>query len=232
MRIAIIGHGRMGKTIGELAKARGHTIQTVVSRLENAGGRALTPERLAGVDVALEFTRPDSAVANLERLIESRIPTVSGTTGWNDALPKITALVESRGGSLLYAANFSVGVHLFFRTAGELARCFRGRPEYRVSILEEHHTAKADAPSGTALQLQRQLWAEEPGRRFPITSVRTGDAPGAHILTYEGPYETITLSHVARDRQAFAAGALAAAEWLPGHIGVFTFDEMLFGDRA
>jgi 4-hydroxy-tetrahydrodipicolinate reductase len=232
MRLAIVGSGRMGKAIGELAKERGHTIQTVVTRLENAGGRALTPERLAGIDVALEFTRPDSVVANLERLIESRVPTVTGTTGWNDALQRVSDLVERQGGSLLYAANFSVGVHLFFRSAVELARSFRGRQEYAVSILEEHHKTKADAPSGTALQLQRQLWAAEPGRRFPITSVRAGDAPGAHTLTYEGPHETVTLSHVTRDRQAFAAGALAGAEWLPGHVGIFRFDEMLFGDRA
>jgi 4-hydroxy-tetrahydrodipicolinate reductase len=200
--------------------------------LENAGGRALTAERLAGVDVALEFTRPDSVVANLERLIESGIPTVSGTTGWTDAVPRLSALVERRGGSLLYAANFSVGVHLFFRAAVELARCFRGRAEYGVSILEEHHQAKLDAPSGTALQLQRQLWSEEPGRRFPITSVRSGDAPGSHTLTYEGPHETVSLSHVTRSRQVFAAGALAAAEWLPGRTGVFTFEQMLVGDTA
>jgi 4-hydroxy-tetrahydrodipicolinate reductase len=204
----------------------------VVTRLENGAGRALTPERLAGVEVALEFTRPDSVVANLERLIEAHVPTVTGTTGWSDALPKVTQLVERKGGSLLHAANFSIGVHLFFRSAVELARSFRGRQEYAVSILEEHHQTKADTPSGTALQLQQQLWAEEPGRRFPITSVRTGDAPGAHTLTYEGAHETITLSHVTRNRRAFAAGALAAAEWLPGHVGIFTFDEMLFGDSG
>ncbi|MFL5402855.1 MAG: 4-hydroxy-tetrahydrodipicolinate reductase [Gemmatimonadales bacterium] len=229
MRIAVIGHGRMGKAIADLAKERGHTIHTVITRQENAGGRALTRERLAGADVALEFTRPDSAVANLEHLIESGTPTVSGTTGWTEALPQLTALVESRGGSLLYAANFSVGVHLFFRAAMELARCFRGRPEYGVSILEQHHEAKLDAPSGTALQLQRQLWSAEPGRRFPITSVRAGDAPGTHTLAYDGPYETITLGHVTRSREVFAAGALAAAEWLPGRTGVFRFEDMLFG---
>jgi 4-hydroxy-tetrahydrodipicolinate reductase len=232
MRIAIVGNGKMGRAITDLARERGHTIHTVVTRMENPGARALTPERLAGAEVALEFTRPDSVVANLERLIEAGVPVVTGTTGWAAALPEISALVERRGGALLHAANFSVGVHLFFRSALELARCFRGRQEYNVSIVEEHHTTKLDAPSGTALQLQRQLWSEEPGRRFPITSVRTGDTPGTHTVTYENQYEAVTLSHVARSRQGFAAGALSAAEWLPGRRGVFTFETMLFGDSA
>jgi 4-hydroxy-tetrahydrodipicolinate reductase len=232
MRIAIIGNGKMGKAVAEMAEKRGHSIHTVVNRVENPGGRALTGERLTGVDVAIEFTRPDAALANLERLIELRIPTVTGTTGWLEDLPRLTALVEQRHGALLHAANFSVGVHLFFRAARELARSFRGRPEFAVSIHEEHHKAKLDAPSGTALLLQRQLWVEEPGRRFPITSVRAGDAPGTHILSYEGPYETVTLTHVARSREVFAAGALAAAEWLPGRTGVFTLEDMLVGGPA
>jgi 4-hydroxy-tetrahydrodipicolinate reductase len=229
MKIAVIGNGKMGKAIAALAPARGHTIHTVVNRIENPGGRALTQERLAGADVAVEFTRPDAAVVNLERLIALNLPTVTGTTGWTEDLPKVTALVQQRRGALLHAANFSVGVHLFLRTARELARCFHGRPEFGVSILEEHHQSKVDAPSGTALLLQRQLWAEEPGRRFPITSIRAGDAPGAHTLSFEGQHETVTLSHVTRNREVFAAGALAAAEWLPGHTGVFTFEDMLFG---
>jgi 4-hydroxy-tetrahydrodipicolinate reductase len=168
-------------------------------------------------------------VANLERLIELGVPTVTGTTGWSDALHQLTALVAKRGGALLHSANFSVGVQLFFRAAQELARNFRGRSEFVVSILEEHHATKVDAPSGTALLLQRQLWSLEPGRRFPITSVRAGTSPGTHTITYDGPHETVTLSHLAKGREAFAAGTLAAAEWLPGHTGVFTFEEMLFG---
>jgi 4-hydroxy-tetrahydrodipicolinate reductase len=231
MRIAIVGHGKMGKAVAALAEERGHTIHTIVKSIENPGGRALTRERLTGADVAVEFTRPDAAVANLERLIELGIPSVSGTTGWTEALPKLAALIRSRGGALLHAANFSIGVHLFFRAAIELARSFRGRPEFAVSILEEHHQAKVDAPSGTALLLQRKLWAEEPGRRFPITSVRAGDTPGTHQLTYDGAHETVTLSHVTKSRQVFAAGAVAAAEWLPGHTGVFTFEDMLGGAR-
>jgi 4-hydroxy-tetrahydrodipicolinate reductase len=228
----MIGYGKMGQAVATLAKERGHSIHTVVDSSENAGGQALSRDRLEGADVAIEFTRPDAAVHNIERLIELGIPTVTGTTGWTEALPRITALVEKKQGALLHAPNFSVGVHLFLRTAQELARRFRGRPEFDDSIVEEHHAAKLDAPSGTALLLQRQLEREDPDRQFPITSVRSGMVPGTHTLIYTGPHETVTLSHVARSRQGFAAGALAAAEWLPGKTGVFTFEDMLFGDKA
>jgi 4-hydroxy-tetrahydrodipicolinate reductase len=232
MRIAIVGNGKMGKAVAALAAERGHTIHTVVGSNENAGGRALTREGLSGVDVAIEFTRPEAAVSNLERLIELGIPTVTGTTGWTAALPRITALVETRKGALLHAANFSAGVHLFLRAARELARNFSGRPEFVASIREEHHAAKLDAPSGTALLLQHQLGASDALRSFPIASVRAGTLPGTHTLTYDGPHETVSLSHVARDREAFAAGALTAAEWLPGKAGVFTFEHLLFGENA
>lgn len=222
----------MGQAVTALAVERGHTIHTVVDSSDNAGGRALTRKRLAGADVAVEFTRPEAAVSNLEKLIELGIPTVTGTTGWLEALPRIAALVQARGGALLHAANFSVGVHLFLRTARELATSFSGRAEFTASILEEHHAAKLDAPSGTALLLQRRLGVADSQRPFPITSVREGTVPGSHTLTYEGPHETIMLSHVARDREAFAAGALMAAEWLRGKTGVLTFEDVLFGDTA
>jgi 4-hydroxy-tetrahydrodipicolinate reductase len=222
----------MGKAVTALAQARGHSIHTVVDSSDNVSGRALTDERLAGADVAIEFTRPEAAVSNLERLVDLGIPTVTGTTGWTGALPRITALVEARRGALLHAANFSAGVHLFLRTARELARNFCGRSEFVASIREEHHAAKLDAPSGTALLLQQRLGDSDPSRSFPITSVRAGTTPGTHTLTYEGPHETVSLSHLARDREAFAAGALTAAEWLPGKTGVFTFEHLLFGENG
>jgi 4-hydroxy-tetrahydrodipicolinate reductase len=230
MRIAIVGNGRMGKAVAALALERGHAIHTVVDSSDNAGGRALTRERLAGADVAIEFTRPEAAATNLEKLIELGIPTVTGTTGWLETLPRIEAQVTARGGALLHATNFSVGVHLFLRSARELARSFSGRQEFAASITEEHHAAKLDAPSGTALLLRRQLRAADPQRQFPITSVREGTVPGTHTLSYDGPHETILLRHVARDRQAFAAGALMAAEWLRDKTGVFRFEDLLFGD--
>lgn len=232
MRIAIVGYGRMGKAVAALASERGHEIHAAVDSGDNAGGRALTRERLAGVDVAIEFTRPEAAVSNLERLIELGIPSVTGTTGWTAALPRITDLVHARKGALLHAASFSAGVHLFLRVAQELARNFSGFPEFAASIREEHHAAKLDAPSGTALLLLRRLVDVDESRSFPITSVRAGTVPGTHILSFEGPHETVSLSHIARDRQAFAAGALAAAEWLPGRTGVFTFEHLLFGESA
>ena len=232
MRLAIVGYGKMGQAVAALALGRGHAIHMMVKSSDNADARALTRERLAGADVAVEFTRPEAAVSNLERLIDLGIPTVTGTTGWTGALPRITAMVEARRGALLHAANFSVGVHLFLREARELARSFSGRPEFVASIREEHHAAKLDAPSGTALLLQHQLGKADASRSFPIASVRAGTLPGTHTLTYDGPHETVSLSHVARDREAFAAGALTAAEWLPGKTGVFTFEHLLFGESA
>jgi 4-hydroxy-tetrahydrodipicolinate reductase len=177
----------------------------------------------------MEFTQPDAAVANLERLIEAGVPTVTGTTGWRDDLPRIAALVARRNGALLHAANFSLGVHLFLRAARDLARQFAGRAEFDAFILEEHHAGKVDAPSGTARELQARLAEGDAGRAYPITSVRAGATPGTHRVAYDGPHERVSLSHVARSRDGFAAGALTAAEWLPGHPGVHTIEDMLFG---
>jgi len=229
MRLAIIGHGRMGQAIETLARERGHTIGLVVSGGDNREGQALAPGQLAGIDVALEFTRPDAALGNLEGLIGAGIPTVTGTTGWFDKLPEVERLVRERGGALLYAPNFSVGVQLFLRAAEDLTRRFAGRPGFEASIVEQHHAGKRDAPSGTALRLRDGVRKVDPAREFPISSVRSGTIPGTHSLLFESPAETIRLEHVALGREAFAAGALAAAEWLPGHQGLFSFEEMLFG---
>jgi len=230
MRIVIVGDGKMGRAVASLAEARGHAIHALIGGAENADGRALTPERLRGAEVAVEFTRPDAAPTNLERLIEAGVPVVTGTTGWLDQLPRIAELVRWRGGALLHAANFSVGVHLFLRAAQDLARRFAGHPDFDAFILEEHHAAKLDAPSGTARELQRKAGAADPARDFPVTSVRAGATPGTHLVAYDGPYERITLAHLARSREGFAAGALAAAEWLPGRPGVHTVEDMLFGE--
>jgi 4-hydroxy-tetrahydrodipicolinate reductase len=229
MRLAIVGKGKMGRAVAELAVERGHAVHAIIGREENPGGAALTRERLVGVDAAIEFTRPDAVVTNLERLIEAGIPTVTGTTGWGAELPRITRLVEIRRGTLLHGANFSVGVHLFLRAACDLAARFAGRPEFDCFILEQHHAAKVDAPSGTAAALRGRLREADAAREFPITSVRAGSSPGTHVVTYDGPHDTVVLSHVARSRRGFAAGALAAAEWLPGRPGVHDFEEMLFG---
>ena len=222
----------MGQAVAALALRQGHGIHTTLDSTENIGGRALTRDRLSGSDVAIEFTRPDSVERNLEKLIEIGIPTVTGTTGWLEALPRITRLVQARRGALLHAANFSIGVHLFLRSARELARNFRAQPQFAESISEEHHVTKLDAPSGTALMLQRQLRETDDKREYPIASVRAGSNTGRHTILYESPHETIMLSHVARDREAFATGAIMAAEWLVGRTGVFTFEDVLFGETA
>ena len=231
MRFVIVGNGKMGRAVASLAEAKGHAIHAVIDAAGNAGGRGLTADRLSGADVAIEFTRPDAVVANLERLLEAGVPVVTGTTGWQGELARVSALVEQRGGALLHASNFSLGVHLFLRAAHDLARRFAGRQGFDAFILEEHHAAKRDAPSGTARELQARVQAADAARPFPITSVRTGETPGTHLLAYDGAYERITLAHEARSREGFAAGALAAAEWLPGHRGVFTVEDMLFGDE-
>ena len=184
---------------------------------------------LTGVDMAIEFTHPESVVTNLERLIDAGIPVVTGTTGWSAELPRIARLVEERRGALLHGSNFSVGVQLFLRAARDLAARFEGHPEFDSYILEEHHAAKVDAPSGTARALRSRLREADPARSFPVTSVRAGSIPGNHLVAYDGPHETVQLSHVARSRRGFAAGALAAAEWLPGRPGVHEFEAMLFG---
>ena len=229
MRIVIVGNGKMGKAVAALAEERGHVVHAAIGAEENAGGKALTGDRLSGADVAIEFTRPDAVVTNLERLIEAGIPTVTGTTGWAAELPRICQLVGRHSGALLHSANFSVGVQLFLRAALQLGREFAGRPGFDAFILEEHHAAKRDAPSGTARTLRERLREVDPELPFPITSLRAGTIPGTHTLTYDGPFESVSLSHVARNRQGFAAGALAAAEWLPGHPGVHRFEDMLFG---
>ena len=228
MRVVVVGTGKMGGAVAALATERGHTV-TLVGGAENAGGAALTKARLEGIAVAVEFTRPDAAAANVLALVDAGVPVVCGTTGWEAELPRVETLVHRRNGALLHAANFSVGVHLFLRAARQLAERMAARPEFDACILEEHQRAKRDAPSGTARMLRQQVAGVDAAREYPITSIRVGATPGTHVLAYDGPDERIALSHVARTRRGFAAGALAAAEWLPGRKGVYTFQDMLFG---
>ena len=193
MHLLIVGNGRMGRAIAALAEQRGHTVHACIGSEANEGAQALAAERLEGVDVALEFTTPHAAAQNVRRLIEAGIATVSGTTGWEAELAEVKDLVVARRGALLYSTNFSVGVHLFLRAARELGRQLAGRVEFGAFILEEHHAAKRDAPSGTALLLKDRLGEVDRGRDFPITSVRAGTTPGTHIVAYDGPFERITL---------------------------------------
>lgn len=230
MRIALVGRGRMAQVIARLAEQRGHTIALTIGAAENRGAMAITADRMSGVELAFEFTRPDAAPDNLRALARLGIPTVCGTTGWLDALPSITNVVTQHRAALLYAPNFSVGVQLFLRASRQIASIFAGHP-LDAHITESHHAAKRDAPSGTALALAAALRQGDGTRDYPITSVRGGHDPGTHSVIYDAPFETIRFEHVSRGREAFAAGAVAAAEWLPGRSGVFTFAQMLFGEE-
>ena len=229
MQLALIGNGRMGQAIALAAGERGHQVRTVVEGRENHDGMAITRERMAGVDVALEFTRPDQAPLNLLRLARLGIPAVSGTTGWSDRFAEVTREVATCGSALLHSPNFSIGAQLFLQAAADLAQRFADRAEFDGYLLDQHHALKRDVPSGTALRLRAVVKGVDPGRPFPISSVRAGSTPGSHTVAYDSPHELIRLEHVARGRQAFADGALRAAEWVRGRNGVFTFEEMLFG---
>ncbi len=230
LRLALVGDGRMSRAVAGLARERGHLVHTVITGAENPEGIALTAERLQGADVAIEFTRPESAATNLLRLAALRVPTVCGTTGWQAALPEVRNAVTAHGAALLHGANFAVGVQLFLRAAESLARLVAGRQEFGAWVVETHHGAKRDAPSGTARLLAAALERGDPGRPWPITSIRGGQVPGTHEVVFDAAGETLRLEHVARSRDVFAAGALRAAEWLVGKTGVFTFDQMLFGE--
>ncbi|MFZ5623575.1 MAG: 4-hydroxy-tetrahydrodipicolinate reductase [Gemmatimonadota bacterium] len=226
MRLALVGYGRMGRAVEAEAQARGHEIHTIIDP------GPVDPARVRGADVAIEFTTPEAAPDNIVALTRAGVPVVCGTTGWYARLPDVTAAVEQQSGALLYAPNFSIGVQVFLRTARELARGLAGRPGFDAFIVESHHARKLDAPSGTALALQRAAQAGDPERPFPITSIRAGAIPGTHAITWDGPQESITLEHVARGREIFASGAVLAAEWLVGRRGVFTFEQMLFGGEG
>ncbi|MEP6474488.1 MAG: dihydrodipicolinate reductase C-terminal domain-containing protein [Gemmatimonadota bacterium] len=232
MRIALVGNGRMGQAIQALAASRDDELVTVISGEENRSGEMLTADRLDAAEVVLEFTHPTVAPMNLLRLAQLGMPVVSGTTGWSERLPEVEAAFTAGTGALLHSANFSVGVHLFLRAAAVVAAGFKGRPEYEEFILEAHHKHKLDAPSGTALRLQAAVRHADRDRDFPVSSIRAGAIAGMHRLSYDSAGESISLNHTARGREPFAAGALAAADWLRGRRGVHRFEAMLFGEEG
>ncbi len=223
-RLAIIGAGRMGTTIAQLATERGWTVAAMLDVAENAGGAGITRDAIRDAEVAIEFTEPSAARANVLACARAGVPVVSGTTGW--AIDDEVRAAITSGGALLHAANFSLGVQLFTRLAEVAGRLMAAAPGFDVHMIETHHTAKKDAPSGTAVMLARAL-APGVAREVPITSVRTGSVPGTHEIVFDGPFEHIHLTHVARDRRVFADGALAAAAWLRGKRGMFTLADVL-----
>lgn len=222
----------MSRAIAQLAVERGHSVTTVIQSHENQGGAGLTVARLAQSDVIFEFTRPEAAPENLLALARLGARVVTGTTGWTARVPEVSRVVTEHGGALLHSPNFSPGVQLFLRTAKDMARRFEGRTGFDGFVVECHHAAKVDAPSGTAVALRAALRQGDQGREFSVSSIRGGFAPGIHTVIYDAPFESIHLQHEARSRQVFAAGALMAGEWLVGKTGVFTFEQMLFEEDS
>ena len=225
IRLALIGMGKMGRAIAQLAPERGFTVVAEID-LSNASAGAVTRETLADAVVAIEFTVPSAAPANIRACVAAGCPVVVGTTGWYDQLPAVRAEVERANGSLLTAPNFSVGVAIFDRVVAEAARLFSVVPGFDVHLIETHHTEKKDAPSGTAGSLARTAEAAM-GRPIPITSIRVGSVPGTHELVFDAPFEQVRLVHEARDRRVFAEGALVAARWLVGRTGVYGMQDVL-----
>ncbi|MBX9927772.1 MAG: hypothetical protein K2X99_02565 [Gemmatimonadaceae bacterium] len=221
MKVALIGMGRMGQALDALAAEHG---LSVVARLD--GGSTITHAALGGAEVAIEFTVPTAAASNILSLSALGVPVVSGTTGWDAEVDGVASAVRASPGALLWAPNFSLGVHLFLKVGARAGRLFAGVAGFEVAITETHHTRKLDAPSGTARALATAVEGEL-GRAVPITSVRTGEVTGTHLLTIDGVFEQLRLEHIAHDRRVFAAGALTAARWLAGRRGVFTLDDVL-----
>lgn len=225
MRVLIVGAGKMGRAVEALAATAGHTVVAVLGSAANAradGIRSVT----GGVDVAIEFTEPDAAVTNALACIESGIPVVVGTTGWYDQRPAVEQSARDAGGAILIAPNFSLGVALATEVARAAGTAFAGHPQFDAAMVETHHAAKKDAPSGTARAIVDAV-RDRLGRAVPITSVRIGTVPGTHTLIFDGPFEQIVITHEARDRRVFADGALRAAEWLVGKSGVFTMRDVI-----
>jgi 4-hydroxy-tetrahydrodipicolinate reductase len=227
LRVALIGMGKMGRAIEQLAADRDVDIVARIDAADPANAR-VTRESLAGADVAIEFTVPSAAPANIRACLSAGTPVVVGTTGWYDELPAITAEIGEHGGALLTAPNFSVGVAVFDRVVAEAARLFAALPGFDAHMIETHHNEKKDAPSGTAAALA-QTAEKAMGRKMPITSVRVGAVPGTHEIIFDSPFEQVRLVHEARDRRVFAEGALVAAKWLVGRRGVYGMQDVLSG---
>jgi 4-hydroxy-tetrahydrodipicolinate reductase len=229
-RLALIGMGKMGRALAQLAPERDFTVVAEIDP-SRPGASMVTRESLCDAQVAIEFTVPDAAPANIHACVDAGCPVVVGTTGWYEQLSAVRADVERANGALLYAPNFSVGVAIFDRVVAEAARLFAGVEGFEAHMIETHHSAKKDAPSGTAGALARSAETAS-GKSLPITSVRVGSVPGTHELIFDAPFEQVRLVHEARDRRVFAEGALVAARWLVGRTGVFGMQDLLSSPSA
>jgi len=223
MKIAIIGYGKMGHAIEELALKRGHSVACAIDR-DDAWPSAID------ADVAVEFTMPTTAVDNIRHCWQLGLPVVCGTTGWYSHYEELKAECLAGGHKLLAATNFSIGMNIMFSLNERLAELMRGRDDYHVAITETHHVHKLDAPSGTAITLREQItdWGCRPETEVPITSIREGEVPGTHTVVYDSEIDTLTLTHEAHSRKGLAQGALLAAEWLAdAESGIYTMKDLL-----
>jgi len=236
MNIALIGYGKMGHAIEEIAVSRGHQVVLRVG-VENMEDN--TVENIRKADVAIEFSGPDIAADNLKRCIDAGTPVVCGTTGWLERYNEIKSYCTSKDGAFLYASNFSIGVNIFFELNSYLAKMMDGHNEYSISLAEIHHTQKKDAPSGTAItlaesiinkQADKEKWVNEPTADpsvLPIISIREDPAPGTHSVVYHSAIDDISITHTAHNRKGFAFGAVLAAEFLKDKKGVFGMKDVL-----
>jgi len=219
--LAIVGYGKMGRLIDQLAPEYGFTVTARVDVDRN--------ESMDGADVAVEFSAPSSVIANVAKVAVLGIPVVVGTTGWLEHLAEVKALVEKSNAALVWSPNFSIGVNIFSRLVAEAARLFQNEKEYGAWAWEIHHHTKKDAPSGTLLKLVEQMRASGFERVIDTSSSRAGAHPGTHEIGFDSGADTITLRHTARSREGFARGALKAAQWIIGRKGCYEFSDVLFG---
>jgi 4-hydroxy-tetrahydrodipicolinate reductase len=226
MRIALIGDGRMGRAVAERARERGHEVTAMLGIDDNRDGSGIERDRLGDPEVAIEFTEPTSAVRNVRACARAGIPVVVGTTGWYAELDTVLREVGAAGGSMLWAPNFSIGVAIVTAAMEAAAAAMKQAGGFDAHMIETHHSAKKDQPSGTA-QALADAAGQQLGRAIPITSVRTGHVPGTHELILDAPYEQVRVVHEARDRRVFADGAVTAAEWLRGRRGIFTMRDVV-----
>jgi 4-hydroxy-tetrahydrodipicolinate reductase len=226
MRIALLGYGKMGKLVEALALREGWEVNPKLDIQDNPGGSGITPASMAGVDVAVEFSQPGAVLSNIEAAARAGVHMVVGTTGWADQRDKAEQIVLKSGIGLIYGANFSLGMNLFFEIVSHSARIIGMMPNYDAYISEEHHRAKKDAPSGTALNLLDTMRPHLGGRNPSIASIRAGWIPGTHVIGFDSEADTILLEHRARSRQGFAEGAILAAKWIASKKGFFDFRQV------
>ena len=227
MRILLVGHGKMGQLVGELSKQYGCDVAGVIDPMSPLHGGGPDDDGWRGVDVAIDFSTADSVMTNLPVLARRGINLVVGTTGWSAQEASLRQMVADAGAGIVVAPNFSTGVVLFEAVVAQAAKLFAPQAEFGAFLHEAHHAAKKDAPSGTALLLKRAMEQAGFPRPIDVSSTRAGFIPGTHSVGFDGPAETITLSHAARDRTAFARGALTAANWIQGKRGWYTMRDVL-----